>query len=398
MGLKVALTNDSFPPALDGVSNAVLNYASIIKQKYGEPVVITPKYLNVTDDYPFEVFRYSSLNIVKNIPYRIGNPLSPGLLTELTKMKFDIIHNHCPFASGVLAHELSKYPVKRKTPLVFTYHTKFDIDLDRFVQNQHINKIARRFTLNNIRAADEVWLVSHGAEQSLRNLGYNGAVRVMPNGTDFPLGRANADVIAEIRRMYKLSPNIPILLFVGRMMWYKNIKLILDVYKKLIDAGIKFTGIFVGDGPDRSAIEHYAKTINVKENCIFTGAEYDRDRMRGFFSCASLFMFPSTFDTSGLVVKEAAACYCPSLLIKGSCASDGVIDGFTGLIAEENAESCAASVIALLRQPEKLAEIGINAGKNIYSTWEDTVDASYKRYEEIIESFNKKSRKHWYKR
>ncbi len=393
MSLKVALLNDTFPPAIDGVSNAVINYANIIHKKYGNPTVIAPKYPNITDRYPFEVFRYPSLNLTRTMPYRVGNVLAPSLFAELTTTNFDIIHNHCPFASGVIANAMSKYPVKRQTPLVFTYHTKFDIDIDRYVKNSQFNKIARNFVLKNINAADEVWLVSSGAEKSLRTLKYNGEVRVMPNGTDMPLGKADNEQIAEIRRMYRLDDSVPILLYIGRMMWYKNIKIMLDMCKKLKNDGLPFVCIFVGDGPDRVSIEHYAKEIDVKDRCIFTGAIYERERVRAFFSIASLFLFPSTYDTSGLVVKEAAASYCPSLLIKDSCAADGVVDGFSGILANEDADSCAKAATDILCQPDKLKEIGINASKHIYRTWEQTVDESVKRYEYIIENFNYKNRK-----
>ncbi|MBP3692259.1 MAG: glycosyltransferase, partial [Clostridia bacterium] len=393
MNLKVALLNDTFPPVIDGVSNAVINYANIIHKKHGQPTVIAPKYPNVTDRYPFEVIRYPSLNLTRTMPYRVGNVLAPSLLAELTKNEFDIIHNHCPFASGVVAANMSKYPLRRKTPLVFTYHTKFDIDIDRYIKNSQFNKIARRFVLSNINASDEVWTVSKGAKQSLRTLKYNGDIIVMPNGTDMPLGKADPEHINEIRRMYKLDESVPIFLYLGRMMWYKNIKIMLDMCKLLKEDGQPFKCIFVGDGPDKSSIVHYAKEIGLLERCIFTGAVYDREKVRAFFSIASLFLFPSTYDTSGLVVKEAAASYCPSLLVRNSCASDGVVDGFSGLLADENAESCAKAVAALLRQPDKLREMGINASKHIYRTWEQTVDESVKRYEYIIENFNRKNRK-----
>ena len=73
---------------------------------------------------------------------------------------------------------------------------------------------------------------------------------------------------------------------------------------------------------------------------------YDRSLVRTFFSRANLFLFPSVYDTSGLVVKEAAACACPSLLIKDSAAAEGVEDGFSGLLADENIQSCANTIIS----------------------------------------------------
>ena len=39
--LNVCLINDSFPPAIDGVANAVTNYARIIARDYGSPTVVT---------------------------------------------------------------------------------------------------------------------------------------------------------------------------------------------------------------------------------------------------------------------------------------------------------------------------------------------------------------------
>lgn len=392
--MRIALLNDSFPPSMDGVANAVYNYASILKNQGDDPTVITPKYPNVTDSYPFSVVRYPSINIA-NIPFRVGAPLSVELIHQMNTGDFDIIHNHCPFASGVVARELMLKGKRKNVPVVFTYHTKFDIDIDRFVTNKKFNKISKKFTLDNIKISDEVWIVSKGAEESLRNLGYNGDVRVMENGTDYKVENANEDIVKEIRRKYALPEKIPILLFIGRMMWYKNIKLILDTYIKLKADGIPFIGVFVGDGPDRSAIEQYARFSGIYDRLIFTGAIYDRQIIKGFYSIADLFMFPSTFDTCGLVVKEAASAYCPSLLCKGSCASDGIEDGFTGLVAEEDADSMAKSVAAMLKAPDKLKEIGINASKYVYRSWEDTVSESKKEYERIIEKHSKKSKKHF---
>lgn len=40
--LNVCLINDSFPPEIDGVANAVTNYAQIITEKFGSAVVVTP--------------------------------------------------------------------------------------------------------------------------------------------------------------------------------------------------------------------------------------------------------------------------------------------------------------------------------------------------------------------
>lgn len=83
--MKVALFNDSFPPTIDGVANCVMNYADIITKKYGEAVVVTPKYPHVVDNYPYEVYRFQSAKFAGKMPYRVGNPFSPLLCLSLTE-------------------------------------------------------------------------------------------------------------------------------------------------------------------------------------------------------------------------------------------------------------------------------------------------------------------------
>lgn len=387
--MKVALFNDSFPPIIDGVANAIENYGRIITEKYGEAVVVTPKYPNVTDNYPFEVFRFSSAKFLGNMPYRVGNPFSPKTLLDLSKKEFDIFHVHCPFASAVLARELI-LGKENHPPVVYTYHTKYDVDLDKYVPNKHLNKISRKFVLSNINYADEVWAVSKGATQSLRDLGYQGEILVMPNGTDFKKGKADPAEIAELERMYLIEKQVPMFLFCGRMMWYKNIKIILDALKKLSKAGIAYRAFFVGDGVDRPAIEQYTRELGIYKNTVFTGAVYDRDRLRAFFTRADLFMFPSTYDTSGLVVKEAAACYTPSILIKDSCAAEGVEDGFSGVLCEENADNFAKNLAELCKNPSAFETLGNNAAEHVYYSWEDSVATAVKRYETVLENHLRK--------
>ena len=388
--LKVGLLNDSFPPMIDGVANATFNYASIIKEKYGEPTVIIPKYPNVTDNYPFEVYRYASMPKIGKLPYRIGNPFSPVNIADIRKKNLDIMHVHCPFASAVFARQVNMRPKSKKIPVVFTYHTKFDVDINRYVQVKKFNEIARNFVVNNIVSADEVWVVSQGAGKNLYELGYRGSYKIMPNGTDLKRGDAPKESMDEIRRIYRLSDEL-VFLFVGRMMWYKNLKIIMDALKIVDEAGINFKAFFVGDGGDRPAAVQYSKNIKIDNKVVFTGAVYEREVIKAFFSLADLLLFPSTYDTSGLVVKEAAACDCAALLVKGSCAAEGVEDGVSGLLAEENAESCAKKIIEAARQKDFLKNLGKSAGDHIYVSWEDSVDAAVKRYGHIIENFKRKN-------
>ena len=218
--LNVCLINDSFPPAIDGVANAVTNYAGIITHEHGRAAVVTPFYPDADDSvYPFPVFRYPSLDLTKLVGYRAGMPFSPELLQKLEEQRFDLIHSHCPITSTMLARALRE---QVKVPLVFTYHTKFDIDIANVVRSKLLQEEAARLLVANIAACDEVWTVSRGAGENLEKLGYQGKWSVMPNGVDFPRGRVDEAKIAEVCGDYDLPAGVPVFLFVGRMMWYKG--------------------------------------------------------------------------------------------------------------------------------------------------------------------------------
>ena len=377
--------NDSFPPAIDGVANAVTNYADIITREHGSAAVVTPYYPDADDSvYPYPVLRYPSIDTTKLVGYRAGVPFDPDLMEDLEKRGFDIIHSHCPITSTLLARGLREQINK---PVVFTYHTKFDIDIANAVSSKLLQEEAAALLVANITACDEVWTVSRGAGENLRKLGYQGDYRVMPNGVDFPQGRVDEALIAEVTEGFDLPEGLPVFLFVGRMMWYKGIRIILDALKLLKEEGRDFRMVFVGAGGDKEEIVAYSHELGLDGTVLFSEPIRDRERIRAWYCRADLFLFPSTFDTNGLVVREAAACGLASVLVAGSCAAEDVDDGISGFLIEENADSMAAKLRELLAAPEAMKRVGEGAQTNIYISWETAVAGAYERYGAVIENY-----------
>ncbi|OJV66633.1 MAG: hypothetical protein BGO41_04205 [Clostridiales bacterium 38-18] len=380
--LNVGIFNDSFPPILDGVANATVNYARSIQKIYGRAVVATPWYPKVKDDYPFRVIRYSSTNVSKRLGYRMGNPFNPLLIKKLENESLDIIHIHSPFTSALLARVLRRYT---GAPIVFTYHTKFDVDIEKRIAFNPLRKVSIKFLMSNINACDEVWVVSEGAGENLVQLGYEGEFQVMENGTDFEKGIGSEESLRAIRQQYGIKEDETVFLFVGRMMWYKNLRFTIDSLKAAKEQGADFKMLFVGDGVDRPSIQEYIASLGLENDCIFTGAIHDREHLRSYFSIANLFLFPSTYDTNGIVVREAAACGCPSLLIEGSCASEKIQHNITGVLIEENVESMSREIVLACEDHLRLKNIGQNAAEQIYLSWDDAVGKAFERYHHIIE-------------
>lgn len=380
--LKVGIMNDCFPPTLDGTATTTLNYANIINEKFGESMVITPRVPGVKDvGYPYEVYRYKSFPLSYKDEYRFGWPFKQEFREHVREKKLDILHYHCPFASAHFAKLITEeHPI----PIVMTYHTKYDYDIKKRVPAGPIRDFAFRFLLNHVKIADEVWVVSEGAGRNLRSMGYDGDYIVMPNGVDFPRGKVDT---AEVSRRHNLSEDIPTFLFVGRMMWYKNLKFMIDALKVYRDRGNDFRMIMIGKGTDRAAIERHIAKCGLTDKFIFTGKISGRDELRAYYSRADAFLFASTFDSHGLVVREAAACECPSLLIDGSDAADGVEHGVTGYLAKETPDDFASVLEEMAADKEKLREVGKNASEKIYLSWEDSIRMAYERYENLCKSW-----------
>ena len=383
--MNICLLNDSFPPVIDGVANVVMNYGNILTTELESNVIVgTPRYPDTSyDGYPYKVVAYPSFDTTDFVKgYRTGYPLSIREIDQMADMKPDIIHTHCPAASTIMGRILRR---ETGAPLIFTYHTKFDVDIARAVGDGLLKKETIKTMVKNIEACDDVWVVSEGAGENLRSLGFQGEYRVMPNGVDFPKGRASLEAVKELQNSYDIPEGIPLFLFVGRLMKYKGLPIIIDAMKELSTKGIDYRMVFVGGGADAEEMQALVKEYGISDKVIFTGPIRDREKLRAWNTRADLFLFPSTYDTNGIVVREAAACGLASVLIKGSCAAEGITHDRNGYLIEENAQSMAALLEQLSGNLDRMHQVGQNAMDEIYISWDQAVRIAYDRYKEIHE-------------
>lgn len=387
--LKIAIGTEAFPPTIDGISTVAKCYADIINEKLGEAVIVTPKNPNQEDyKYKYKIYRYKSL-FTFGEGYPVGWPFKRQFSEDIINMNFDVLHSHCPIATSYFYRRVNRI---KRIPQVLTYHTKYEYDFESRIPGYPLRHRAYGFLLNNIKSADEVWVTSKGTAQSLRKVGYEGDYIIMPNGCDLPISSFSDDDRDIIRRKHSIPAGIPILIFVGRMMWYKNIKIIADACRRLKSNDFNFRLIMIGTGPDENAIKKYIRKNGLDGNVIFTGQILDRGELQLYYSAADLLVFPSVFDTNGLVVREAAASATAALLVDGSCAAEGIKDGETGFLCSEDDQSVAASILKIFENPPQLRQVGINAQNDIYISWDESIKNAYERYHIVIDDFYSKGK------
>ena len=382
---EICLLNDSFPPLIDGVSNAVVNYATNITRSGNKAFVVTPDYPGADDSaFDFPVVRYPSVDLRKHFGYTAGNPFLPKTVRGLEKHDISLLHSHCPIASNFLARELREL---FNVPLVMTYHTKFDIDIANAIRGKILQGGLIKALVESVSSVDELWVVSNGAGENIRKLGYKGDYIVMPNGVDMPRRRACQAEIDAATAGYDLPQDVPVFVFVGRLMWYKGLRIILDALAALRSQDIGFRMVFIGTGGDEQEVRKYVSQLRLEDKCFFTGPIRDRNTIAAWYTRADLLLFPSTFDTNGLVVREAAACGLATVMVGGSCAAEGVTGGLNGLFIEENACSLAVCLAKVSGDRQRMRQIGENASKDLYLSWEDAVKTAQERYGTVIENY-----------
>jgi glycosyltransferase involved in cell wall biosynthesis len=147
----------------------------------------------------------------------------------------------------------------------------------------------------------------------------------------------------------------------------------------------------VGTSPFEKQIKDYVKDIEIFDNVHFTGSIKDRNLLKGMYTACNLFFFPSLYDNSPLVLREASVMRIPSLLCLGSNASEVIKPDINGFLEVPAAEKMALKINNLFANPDLMKEAGLNASRTIPVTWDEIVDRVIEEYASIIEKHQAKT-------
>lgn len=390
MRLVTGEFNDSFPPIMDGAAIVVKNYAYWLNKKHGSCYVVTPASPNYQDIEEFPVLRYYSVPLPTRHPYRYGIAgLNRTFLKRVHEIPFDIVHAHSPFSAGGIALDIAR---RRNIPIVASFHSKFYDDFKLALKLDLLARQAVKKVIRFFNAVDDVWTVNETTKETLRSYGYKGPVRVVYNGTDFTFPENPEKEVATVNERLQLSPDELVFLFVGQHIWQKNVRMIIESLHLLKQKGAKFKMIFVGTGYAAGEMKMLVKKLELEEYVHFMGVVLDRDLLRALFMRADLFLFPSVYDNAPIVVREAAATRCPSVLVEKTNAAEGVINNYNGFLAPNDAELYAERLFKLIANREKIRQVGLAAQKTISKGWEELVGDVYENYLEIIDRYKMKNK------
>ena len=380
METNIGLFNESFPPIMDGVAICVENYAKWMQKMAGGVSVITPSASGADySQYDFEVLDYFSVPVPFRKPYVAGiGEVDPTFLAKIVKRPFKIVHAHSPFIAGRIASHVSSL---RNIPLVATFHSKYREDFSRVIPSDLLVNQAIKLVVEFYERADEVWVPQESVIDVLREYGYKGPVEVVMNGSDLVADYPDA-FFADARNQLGIAPDEFALLFVGQHIWEKNVRMIIDALEQLKD--IRFRMFFVGTGYAASEMKKLVSEKGLDDRVTFAGVIKDRERLKQYYAASDLFLFPSLYDTDGIVVKEAAALHTPSIMLETATAASILQNDENGFVVPDSLEAFTARIRALAGDPERVRRVGLQASRTLVRSWEDVVGEVLDRYNHII--------------
>ena len=376
---------DVYPPQLDGVGAVVSAYCEEFNKQTGDTCYyIAPKYPGAEQTESFPVLNYIGLPIPGET-YRFGTPDIDLLFQrELRGIELDIVHTHSPFTAGLLGAAVAH---RRGIPLVATFHSKYYDDFLKRTKSEALSKLAVQAIVEFYTRCDEVWAVNHATGEVLSSYGYKGEIQVMPNGTN--LWYPTEDDRRGASERFGLGTDT-VFLFVGQQNFKKNTRHILEAVKLYGERHDGFQMVFAGQGPDQAAMQALAQELGIADRTKFVGQIMDRQVLLGLYARAALLVFPSIYDNAPMVVREAAAAGTPSLLIRGSCAAEGVTDGENGYLCEDSPESICQCMERALPSVEA---VGANARSTIPLAWSTVAVQARKRYADLVAQYRSGEKK-----
>ena len=359
------MVTDVYFPRVNGVSTSIETFRREFHALGHEVVLVAPDYGAVTDDE-------AGILRVPAIPV----PLDPedrlmhwGRLRRLLRRLgggFDLVHIQTPF----LAHYAGvAFSDAMGVPRVETYHTYFEEYLYhyvRFLPKPALKALARRFSRGQCNDLDGLVVPSRQMRAVLEGYGVSAPMEVIPTGLvleDFAAG----DGIA-FRARYRIPPDRPVIAYVGRVAFEKNIDFLLRVTARLRGVIPDILFVVSGEGPALAALRERARNSGLEKHALFVGYLDRRGPLLDCYRAANAFVFASRTETQGLVLLEAMALGTPVVSTAMMGTRDVLRHGEGALVVREDEAEFASAVAALLQDESLRTRLG-HAGKRYARQW-----------------------------
>lgn len=384
--LNIAIFTNAYKPIISGVVNCIDLMRKNLQKKGHNVYIFAPNFQDYEDPKDEHVFRYPSLNLTNKVKFPIPLPFYPKAEKFLSETPIDIIHCHHPF---ILGEEGVKWATKLNIPLFFTFHTQYEMYSHYIPLPQDFVKSVSKSVVASFTKKCSVIITPGTAIVDLikKDYGITKNVIYMRNSIDLD-DFQNPDR-KKVREQYGIKKEEKLLIYVGRMAQEKNIPFMLDSFKKIVEKQPAKL-LIVGEGSELENFRQYTKDHGLEDKVIFTGrVEYKE--IPNYYGASDVFIMTSTTEVKPLALLEAMATGLPIIAVSACGASDTIQDGINGYLTSEDREEFANKVLEVLKDEEKLKNMGLESKKIADSYSADKItDKLIELYREEITKIRRK--------
>jgi len=368
--VKILMISDVYFPRVNGVSTSIATFRRDLEAQGHEVHLIAPDYGQITEDER-NIHRIPSRGLILDPEDRMIKT-GPVLAMRdwLQQSDFDIVHIQTPFVAHYLGVRLAK---ELGVPRIESYHTFFEEYLYYYVPflpKQFMRFLARRLSSHQCNNLDGLVVPSSAMLEALRNYGIETHAEVIPTGLE-PESFEPGDGAA-FRLRHGIAAQRPVLLYVGRVAFEKNIGFLLKVLVRVRKDIPDVLLVVAGEGPALSSLRHEVDRLGLSSNVLFVGYLDRRRELPDCYCSADVFVFSSHTETQGLVLLEAMAQWVPLVSIAEMGTKDVLKPGQGVLIADNDIDDFSAKAVRLLRDKEYASGLGA-IGRDYAATWSSAV-------------------------
>lgn len=322
----------------------------------------------------FHEVEMMSYPLFEHQPYTLALATKMAAVAETENLDLLHVHYAIPHSiSAILARECLK--PKRRLPVITTLH---GTDITLVGADRSYLPITRY----GIVQSDGVTAISHYLKDATREIFQFDDIEVIPNfvcQTDYQ--RHADESLRESLRQSLAPANELLLVHVSNFRPVKRPVDCVEIFARVLKKGIKARLVMVGDGSERTNVEHRARCLNVYDSCVFVGKQ---PKIVDYLSASDVLLLPSEQESFGLAALEAMACELPVIASRVGGLPEVVTDGETGFLSEVgDVDKMASDAARLLTDDDFRKAMGTRARESAISRYR--TDLIIPRYVEFYE-------------